>query len=398
MTSLPTPDQAARLKERGRELLAGRREQLLEFSHRLAENPELAWEEVRASRWLAAAAEGAPGARVRRGLGEVPTAVRAEAGGGELTVTVCSEYDALPGIGHGCGHNIIAAIGLGTFLVLAELAAELGITVRLLGTPAEENGGGKILMLEQGEFEGTHLACMVHPMNQEWANMNAKAIATFQVRYAGRAAHASMAPWEGINAQDAMVVAQTAIALARQQFRPGQQVHCAVSGDGGAANVIPQGAAADVICRGDSLTDAEDLAAVVRRCFEAGAMATGAELTVEDMMPAYSHMESDVELEDRWIANLAAVGRTSRRSTTWGASTDMANVSLQYPTIHPLIKVVDGQPIHTAGFAECAASPAGDQAVMDGAYGLIATAIDAATEPELRARLLRGERRLAGGE
>ncbi|SEQ79831.1 M20/M25/M40 family metallo-hydrolase [Arthrobacter sp. OV608] len=213
------------LKARAEAALAAELDRVLAFSHRLHDNPETGWEEVKASAWLVEELRAVPNVRVAHGLGKLPTAACAEAGTGTLVLTICAEYDALPGVGHACGHNIIASSALGALIALAPLADELDLTVRLLGTPAEENGGGKIVMLEQGDFDGTHAAMMIHPGNVDESEMHPFACSGFAVRYEGRAAHASASPHEGINALDALTVALTAIGLARQQLEPGQQIH-----------------------------------------------------------------------------------------------------------------------------------------------------------------------------
>ena len=380
------------LKQRIVEHLDEHREQLLDFSHRLHRNPELGWEEVKASGWLAEESATGRGARVQQGLGALPTAVRAEAGTGELVVTVCAEYDALPGVGHACGHNVIAAAGLGAFLALAEIADALDVTVRLLGTPAEENGGGKIVMLEQGDFDGTHLAMMVHPMNQERSNMLPMACAGYTATYTGRSAHASAMPWEGINALDAMVIANTAIGLARQQLEPDQQVHAMLTGAGDAPNVIPGGSTGMFMTRAHTLASLKRVDEKLRRCLEAGALATGCSLDLQQVGRSYSHMESDTGLEALWTDNLRSRGREPLPADTRGGSTDMANVSLRFPTIHPTIQICTDVPVHNEAFAAHAGGPGGDHAVLDGAYGLAATAVDAATTPAVRARLLAAQR------
>jgi len=394
MTRTATTTATTALKQRIAEHLEERREQLLDFSHRLHAEPELGWEEIKASGWLAQEAATGRGARVEHGLGELTTAVRAEAGTGELVVTVCAEYDALPGVGHACGHNVIAAAGLGAFLALAEIADEVGATVRLLGTPAEENGGGKIVMLEQGDFDGTHLAMMVHPLDQERSGMRPMACAGYTATYTGRSAHASAMPWEGVNALDAMVLANTAIGLARQQLEPGQQIHAMLTGAGDAPNVIPGSSSGKFMTRATTLASLERVDEKLRRCLEAGALATGCTLDLQQAGRSYSHMESDAELEELWTANLRHRGRDPRPADTRGGSTDMANVSLRFPTIHPTIRICDDVPVHNEAFAARAGAAGGDAGVLDGAYGLATTAVDAATDPAVRARLLAGQRRL----
>jgi amidohydrolase len=331
---------------------------------------------------------------VDEGVYELPTAFETRAGDGELVVAVCAEYDALPDIGHACGHNIIAATAVGAGLALAAVADDIGLTVRVLGTPAEEGGGGKVLMLERGAFAGVHAAMMVHPWPTERLTGSCLAVAHYDVHFAGREAHASAAPWKGVNAQDALTIAQVAIGLMRQQLAPGDQVHGVVTKSSSAANVIPAAITARYMVR--SLT-AQGLAALrprVDACFEAGALATGCTLEYEELSPVYSHMKPDPALLRAYRANAEALGRSFEADDDGNPlptlSTDMANVSLAVPTIHPLIGIeTDGAVNHQHEFAAACITPSADAAVRDGAVALAWTAIDAATDPALRERLLR---------
>ncbi len=199
-------------------------DELVALSHRVHATPELCFGET-ASAGAVADAMRAGGLEVDEGVYDLPTALESRSGGGELVVAVCAEYDALPAVGHACGHNIIAATAVGAGLALAAVADDLGLCVRVLGTPAEEGGGGKILMLERGAFAGVHAAMMVHPWPSERLTAACLAVAHYDVHFSGREAHVSAAPWEGVNAQDALTVAQVAIGLLRQQLPPGDQVH-----------------------------------------------------------------------------------------------------------------------------------------------------------------------------
>lgn len=364
---------------------------VLALSHRLHENPELGFEEFQAVRWLAAELAKVPGARVKAGLGKLPTALRAEVGTGPLVLTICAEYDALPGIGHACGHNVIAAAALGAFAALAPVADELAMTVRLLGTPAEENGGGKVAMLEQGDFDGTHAAMMIHPGDVDELEMLPYACAGYRVEYFGRGAHASASPWDGINALDAMTVAMTAIGLARQQLEPGQQMHGCVDGGGTAPNVIPDHASGQWMVRAHDTESLERVTAVLKRCLEAGALATGARLEMEREGPIYADLRSDPHMVRLFGENSALLGRPLQPAGRRGGSTDMANVSHHFPTIHPMVSL-GGPAIHDGAFAASAASAKGDQAVLDGALAMAWTCVDLAADAEERQRLIRGVR------
>src|SRR6266511_4385474 len=225
-------------KRAARERVERARDELVALSHRIHAHPELGFEEERACAWLCELLAGA-GLEVERGVGGLPTAFAARAGAGPLRVVVCAEYDALPGVGHACGHNVIAAMAAGAGMALAEVADDVGLEVTVLGTPAEEGGGGKILLLRQGAFAGAHAAMMVHPSPYEIAEMPAIAVTQLRVAYTGKEAHASAYPQLGVNAADALVVAQTAIGLLRQHLLPGDRVHGIVTHGGDAPNVIP---------------------------------------------------------------------------------------------------------------------------------------------------------------
>ena len=371
-----------------------RREGLVDLSHTIHDHPETSFEEERAAAWTADALDAA-GFSVTRGTAGMATAFTAEIGSGPLVVAVCAEYDALPGVGHACGHNIIAAAAVGAGMGLAGLADDLGVTVRVLGTPAEEGGGGKITMLEHGVFDDVHAAMMIHPWPTERLAGTCLAVSHFDVHIDGKSAHASAAPWEGVNAGDAMTIAQVAIGLLRQQFRPGDQVHGIVTHGGQAANVIPEAVEGRFMCRSTSLERLELLEPRVMACFEAGALATGASVTRTDLAPAYSHMESDPALLSLYRVNAETLGRRfdlddegAPRPTF---STDMANVSLAVPTIHPLVAIDSrGSVNHQPEFAAACVTASADQALYDGALAMAWTVIDAARTDSVRERLLAG--------
>jgi amidohydrolase len=330
---------------------------------------------------------------VDSGICNLPTAFSARAGAGPLVVAVCAEYDALPEMGHACGHNIIAAASVGAALALAEVADDAGLTVLLLGTPAEEGGGGKVLMLERGAFDEAHLAMMVHPWPTDRLTATCLAVSHFDVHFHGKEAHAAASPYEGVNASDAMVVSQVAIALLRQQFRPGDQAHGVVLEGGRAANVIPAKATGRFMCRARSLDGLERLEPRVRRCFEAGALATGTTVSFEALSPVYSHMVTDADLLTAYRANAEALGRSFGADDAGEdpptISTDMANVSLALPSIHPMIGIEsDGAVNHQPAFARACATESADAAVVDGAVAMAWTALDAARDGALRDRLL----------
>ena len=229
-------------------------EEMVALSHRIHAHPETKWEEERACAWLGEALDGY-GFAVESALCDLPTAFQATAGSGPLHVVVCAEYDALPGIGHACGHNIIAATAVGAGVALAEVADDLGLTVRVMGTPAEEGGGGKILLLQGGAFDGAHLAMMTHPAPIDIAEWPIIAAQQFRIRYTGKEAHASAFPELGLNAADALTVSSVAIGLLRQHIHAGDRVHGIVTHGGEAPNIVPAHTEAEYIIRGETVAD-----------------------------------------------------------------------------------------------------------------------------------------------
>ncbi|MEU8490303.1 MAG: M20 family metallopeptidase [Actinomycetota bacterium] len=354
---------------------------LVGLSHRIHGHPELAFSETRASAWVAEALDGA-GLTVEHGCHGLPTAVRATIGSGPVHVGICAEYDALPGIGHACGHNIIAAAAVGAGLGLVRVVDDLGLTVTVLGTPAEEGGGGKVLMLERGAFDGLDAAMMVHPAAVEMAAMPGSAVSVFDVTYRGVPAHAGAYPERGINAADAMTVAQVAIGLLRQQTTGTDRVQGVVTEAGNAANVIPDLGRGRWIVRTGTVDELGPLTRRVQRCFEAGALATGCDLELVPACPDYADLRPDPGLLARYRANAEALGRTFPdlpAEGVVGAATDMGNVSHVVPTIHPMLGLDCAPAVnHQPEFTAAAVTPAADRAVLDGAIAMAWTAADLA--------------------
>ena len=369
-------------------LIEQARDELLALSHGIHGYAETAFEEVRSATRVAETLDRA-GFAVEVGYGGISTAVRAVTGSGPLRIVICAEYDALPGIGHACGHNVISAAAVGAGLGLAEVAGDIGLEVTVLGTPAEEAGGGKVLLLEAGAFDSAHAAMMVHPAPFDVAAPPVVAIEWLEVSFRGKEAHASAFPEQGINAADALVVAQVAIGLLRQHLNSTDRVHGIVTEAGTAANIIPALGEASYMVRTPHVDQLDALRRRVEACFEAGALATGAELTLNRPNPPYSHLEHHAGLANRYRRNAERLGRSFYDGPVPPVSTDMGNVSLEVPTIHPFIGI-DSLPAvnHQPGFTDAAARPAADQAVVDGAVAMAWTAIDAATDAGLAEQLV----------
>jgi amidohydrolase len=365
---------------------------LIDLSHGIHGEPELAFGEFRSVARLTGLAER-EGFTVQRGVAGLDTAFTASYGTGELVVGLCAEYDALPEMGHACGHNIIAAASTGAALALRDVADDLGITVRLIGTPAEESGGGKVLMLQRGVFDDVSLAMMVHPGAQEAVASPSLAIADLVVRYSGRESHAAIAPELGVNAADALTVAQVAVGLLRQHLDPMQMVHGIVTSGGSAPNVVPADTAGSFYLRAADVGSLAKLEQRIRDCFAAGALATGCTHEVTHACPVYAELAPDPWLAEAYRAAITSVGRTplppGADRVRISGSTDMGNVTQAVPGIHPTIAIDCGDSVnHQPEFAQACVSPSADAAVLDGALALALTAVAAATDSGQRARLL----------
>jgi len=370
------------------------RDRIIELSHRIHAHPELGFEEEHASTWLAETLTDA-GFRVERGICDLPTAFAARAGGGPLHIAICAEYDCLPGIGHACGHNIIAAMSAGAGVAAAKVADDVGMTVTVIGTPAEEvgNASGKILLLERGAFRGVHAAMMVHPAPFDLIAMKIIAASIFDILYTGKESHASAFPELGVNAADALTIAQTAIGLLRQHIRPVDRIHGIITKGGDAPNIVPAHTSAKYMIRAETLSALNELRPKVLRCFEAGALATGSKLEVVGGDKPYAEMRQDFEIAAIYQRNAESLGRKflslGPMLDRVAASTDMGNVSHVVPSIHPAIGInslpaVNHQPEFTA---HCITESA-DKAVVDGALAMAWTAIDLACDVKLRERLM----------
>ena len=378
------------------DVVLSRRNDLIALSHDIHAEPELAFAEHRsAAKTQALVAER--GFAITAAPAGLDTAFRADYGSGDLVVAVCAEYDALPGIGHACGHNIIAAAAVGAALALAEVADDVGLTVVLMGTPAEESGGGKALLLKAGAFDDITAAVMVHPGPIDIAVARSLALSEVTVEYRGHESHASVAPYLGVNAGDAVTVAQVAIALLRQQLAPGQQVHGIVTEGGRAPNVIPGRAGMRYSMRAIEKESLHALEARIFDCFRAGGLATGCECRIDEGGPAYDELRPDP-----WLANALRdeMNRRGRTPVPAGletalplGSTDMGNVTHAMPGIHPIIRVeAGGASLHQPEFAAAAASPSADDAVIDGSIMLARTVIRLAETSSERQRVMQAHR------
>ncbi|MGH2633910.1 MAG: M20 family metallopeptidase [Tepidiformaceae bacterium] len=348
-------------------------------------HPELNFEEHHAHDALTGYLE-TQGFSVERGAFELATAFQAVAGSGSPTIAVFSEFDALPGIGHACGHNLIAISGVATALALKAALGEGNGTVVLLGSPAEEGGGGKALMIERGALEGIDAALMLHPAPIGNALPHMIAAEHLEVRFHGKGTHAGASPWMGINALDAIVLAYTNISALRQQLHATDRVHGVITNGGEKANIIPHFTSSQWIIRAHAAAELTDLKRRVTACFEAAATATGCTLEIEVMGPAYDDLRQNEVMGRSYLAAIEGLGAqhvSHELRIDSGAVTDMGNVSYVVPSIHPVfgIPATDGN--HTPGFTAAAATEEAHAATLMASKALAATALELFLEPEV---------------
>ncbi len=369
-------------KQAARNRLEAVESRLRDMSRWMYDNPELAYHEFESSARLATFL-GESGFDVEYPAYGLETAFAARAGTSGPQVVICAEYDALPGVGHACGHNIIATSAIGAGHALAPLAEELGIRITVLGTPAEENFGGKIDLIEAGAFEGVAAAMMVHPSPSDVVDPRVIAVAHLDVHYHGKTAHASAYPQQGINALDAAVQAYVNTSTLRQHIYSNDKIHGIIAEGGEAPNIVPDYTRSSWYVRAEHRQRLDELLPRVLACFEAAATATGCTVEVEHVGHVYDEMISNPVLVDVFEANSAALGRPMMRGdalpSSQAGSTDMGNVSKLVPTIHPMLGINCRPAVnHQKEFAAHTITADGDRAIFDGALGMAWTVIDLA--------------------
>jgi len=385
-------EQQARIteaKQRVKDEIAARREELTELSLRIHDNPELGYEEVQASTWLTDYLEE-NGFVVERDVCELATAFRAAFGEGKPAIAILAEYDALPGVGHACGHNLIAgsAVGAG---VASKIAVDLfGGTVLVIGTPAEELGGrgGKIVMVEKGAFDDVDAAMMMHPSWMDIASVNNSALESLKVEFFGKEAHAGAIPSAGINALEAMIQSFNAINSLRQRLKNQGSIHGIITDGGTAANVIPSHSSGTFMIRAENNTSLDELKQRVLNCFLGAATASGArvEYKWEGRMVGMCY---NVALARLFAENMRPLGHKMRFvKQVSPTSSDVGNVSRRVPTIQAIAKAVPaGTMSHTPEMALAAASEMGLRGMLDAAAGMAMTVVDLIAQPAILAKI-----------
>ena len=384
----------AELVERVSAAVTDRAEELIALSHEIHANPELGFGEHAAVATVARVLEAA-GHAPEIGAFGLPTALRAVAGQGGPRVAILAEYDALPDIGHACGHNVICATAVGAYLAVAEAVDELGGAVELIGCPAEEGGGGKELIAREGGFDGIDAAVMLHPAGFDVAEHTWLGVQQVGVTYHGRAAHAAAMPYLGRNALDAVVAAYQGIAALRQHMLSSDRVHGIITDGGSRPNIVPDRASAQFYLRSADPATLAELSGRAREVFEAAALATGTRLETDwEPCPVYLPVRNNGALAARYAENVARRGRRALPPGVvpqeFTGSTDLGNVSVRVPAIHPTLAIAPPEvTIHAPEFAEWAASPRADEGTIDGAIGLALTAADFLADADLRADVAR---------
>lgn len=363
--------------------------QLLKLSRDLHANPEIAFEEDRSATAVAGLLRE-NGFSVQHPAFGLNTAFRARYGTGSDVISICCEYDALPNIGHACGHNVIAAAGIGAALGLAAVADKIDATIEVLGTPAEEHGGGKSLMLKQRAWDESLFSMMVHPGPEHYWNPgddhSMLGVDRFQAVYSGKASHAAAAPNAGVNALDASTVALVSIGLLRQQLPDRVRVAAVLTQGGEVTNIIPASSTLQVEVRSGDLDELKETVERVTRCLEAGALASGCTLDLTRSEPRYEPLQQDLVLAQLWnrvLSDLSIEVRSGERPV--GGSTDMGNVSARVAALHPMVGIAGTTAaIHTAAFRDHAASEEADRTVITSALAMANTAILALEDPIIR--------------
>jgi amidohydrolase len=369
-------------KERAEQRFGEVEHELRELSRWMYDNPEVAFEEHEsASRLARFLTDG--GMDVEFPAYGLETAFVAKSGSSGPEVVICAEYDALPGVGHACGHNLIATAALGAGSALAPLAEDLGCRVTVLGTPAEEHYGGKVDLLKAGAFADAAAAMMIHPGPFDVVDPVVIAVAHLDVHFRGKESHASFAPHLGINALDAFVQAYVNVATLRQQLMATDKVHCIVTHGGEAANIIPASTSSTWYVRAPERNRLEEVKAKVRACFEAAALATGCTVEIEPVGHGYDSLRSNPTLVDLFAANATELGRTMLPGSAFppeaAGSTDMGNVSWAVPSVHPLLGMECFPTVnHQPEFAAKTVTETGEKVIRDGALAMAWTVVDLA--------------------
>jgi amidohydrolase len=365
------------------------RHQLSELSLKIHSNPEMGFHEFKAAEWLTQYLEG-NGFSIERGICELPTAFRASYGKGKPVIAILAEYDALPDLGHACGHNLIAGSAIGAGVAAKTAIDRFGGSILVIGTPAEELYGGKAIMANRGVFNNLDAAMMVHPGTRNTAITHALACQNLEVEFFGKAAHAAARPAAGINALEAMLQSFAAINSLRQHIRSTARIHGIITDGGEAANIVPAHSAGNFIVRAEDDAYLDELKQKVINCFIGASTASGARLEYKWDDVRYAPMHNNLPLAQLFTQNMQSLGRRMTRPNSGSGfgSTDMGNVSQLVPGIHPSVAIAKKEiSVHSTQFALAAASETGIKGMLDAAKALAMTVVDLVASPETVARV-----------
>ena len=378
-----------RLKASIIEEIDARCHQLSELSLKIHSNPELGFQEVKAARWLTHYLKE-NGFSIEQGICELPTAFRGSYGQGKPAIAILAEYDALPNLGHACGHNLIATGAVGAGIASKPAIDQFGGSILVIGTPAEELYGGKVIMADRGAFNNLDVAMMVHPGVHDTATTQSLACLALQVEFFGKAAHAAARPEAGVNALEAMLNSFTAINSLRQHIKDKARIHGIITDGGEAANVVPAHSAGTFLVRAEDDTYLDELKQRVINCFIGAATASGARLEYKWGDIRYAPLRNNLTLAQLFSQNMQSLGRKMKLSDPGKAfgSTDMGNVSQLVPCIHPSVAIAPMEVVtHSPQFASAAASEAGIRGLLDAAKALSMTVVDLVANPEIVAKV-----------
>jgi amidohydrolase len=375
----------AQLKEEVNNNIDSIRDELIQLSLKIHDNPELGFEEHKASRWLSEYLEN-NGFRIESGIGGLSTAFKAIYGSGKPVIALIAEYDALPDVGHSCGHNIIGTSAIGAGVACRSAVDSLGGSVVIFGTPAEEIYGGKVTMSDAGAFNGVDIAMLVHPGVRNTVIVESLTCQNLDVEFFGKSAHAGAHPEQGVNALEAMVLSFNSLNSLRQHLKEKSRIHGIITHGGRAANIVPDYSSASLMVRSAEKNYLEEMKPKVLDCFRGAALSTGCRLEYKWGNTVYNPMKNNVLLAQLFSMNFEFLGlKVESFEHHFGfGSTDMGNVSQLVPSIHPLVAIAPlGTSLHSAEFAQAAASESGHRGLIDAAKAMSMTIVDLISDVEL---------------
>ena len=373
----------AALKERAQKEVDSLRTRLIELSHTIHANPELSFHEHETSKLLASELAKVPRFKVETGVGGLPTAFRATIQGAKPgpRVAILSEYDGLPRVGHACGHNIIGTSAIGAGLALAAVADQIAGTIEVIGTPAEETGGGKVIMLNRGVFDDVDAAVIMHPHLGTYLCLPMLGMRSLPMEFRGRSSHGAQSPHDGRSALAGVIQTFNAVDALRQHIVMDARIHGIITSGGERPNIIPEYAACHFFVRAPEAAYLDDLTERVKNCARGAALMTDTQVTfLEPEFPDYQPFRPSWTIAEYYTRNVESLGEPVHQlpDRYLYASNDMGNLSRRLPVVAMMFRITtaDKLPDHSREFAEAAKSPLGDNALILAAKSMAMTAVD----------------------